>query len=248
MLDKAALVEILQLPDLSKVDKLLCCLAVEAREPKSVSEVRRNAFEAGWREVKNLNVSEYLRRARPFAVRTREGWRLTKKGQERVLEILSLHDVGGVPLPKHFAASLRDQLINISDATTKGFVEEAVKCYECDLFRASVVLSWAGAVAVLYDYLLADAGRLKAFNAEARRRNAKWKDAKTKDDLARMRESDFLDILETISIIGKNTKQRLKDCLQLRNASAHPNTLHIGPQQVAAHLETLILNVFSKFT
>jgi uncharacterized protein YutE (UPF0331/DUF86 family) len=62
-----------------------------------------------------------------------------------------------------------------------------------------------------------------------------------------MRESDFLDVLDFLSIIGKNTKQQLKECLQLRNACAHPSTLQIGPHRVASHLEILILNVFSKF-
>ena len=89
---------------------------------------------------------------------------------------------------------------------------------------------------------------LSAFNAEAKRRDSRWKLAKTRDDLARMKESNFLDILEALSIIGKNVKQELKNCLQLRNGCGHPNTLKISENRVASHIEILILNVFSKFS
>jgi len=62
-----------------------------------------------------------------------------------------------------------------------------------------------------------------------------------------MKEHDFLDVLESISLIGKNVKQELQQSLQLRNACGHPNSLKIGVNKVSSHIEILILNVFSKF-
>lgn len=62
-----------------------------------------------------------------------------------------------------------------------------------------------------------------------------------------MKESIFLDILESISVIGNDVKKELKKCLDLRNSCGHPNSLVIGENRVAAHVEILILNVFSKF-
>jgi hypothetical protein len=90
--------------------------------------------------------------------------------------------------------------------------------------------------------------KLKEFNAEAVVRNPKWKHAKTTDDLGLMKEDAFLDVLQKISVIGKNVKQELKDsCLKLRNGSGHPNSLTFGENRVASHVELLMLNVFSKF-
>jgi len=64
-----------------------------------------------------------------------------------------------------------------------------------------------------------------------------------------MKEHDFLNVLESLSIIGNNVKQDLQNNgLKLRNACGHPNTLAVGQNMVAAHLERLILNVFSQFT
>jgi hypothetical protein len=65
-----------------------------------------------------------------------------------------------------------------------------------------------------------------------------------------VKEADFLDIIGSppLSIIGKNLKEELKNnCLKLRNACGHPSSLQIGENKASAHLEVLILNIFSKF-
>lgn len=145
---------------------------------------------------------------------------------------------------KEISDNLRQHLKEI-DGNTKLFLEEAIACFENELYRATVVLSWTGAVSLLYHHVVEN--HLEEFNDEATHRNPKWRKAKTKDDLARMRESDFLDILDTLSVIGKNVKQELQFCLKLRNACGHPNSLEVSQNRVASHLEILALNIFSKF-
>ncbi|MDE2113073.1 MAG: hypothetical protein KGJ79_18200 [Alphaproteobacteria bacterium] len=136
-------------------------------------------------------------------------------------------------------------LPSLKSDTAKAFLTEAIVCAEQSLFRAAVVLSWSGAVALLYDEIIAR--NLAAFNHEAVRRDAKWKLAKSVDDFGRMKEHTFLEIAEAISVIGRNVKQELETCLKLRNGCGHPNSLKIGPNKVAAHLETLALNVYTPF-
>lgn len=149
-------------------------------------------------------------------------------------------------LPSESANSLKPHLLKIKNIDTRNFVEEAINCFEAGLYRSAVVMSWVGAVSLLYDHVLAH--RLADFNAEARRRDPKWKNATTKDDLALMKESEFLDILAALSIIGKNVKEQLKShCLSLRNACGHPNSFKVGRKMAEAHLETLLLNVYEVF-
>jgi hypothetical protein len=62
-----------------------------------------------------------------------------------------------------------------------------------------------------------------------------------------MKEHDFLDVICAISVIGNNVKQELDGCLRFRNGCGHPNSLRIGEAKVAAHVETLIQNVFQVF-
>jgi len=47
-------------------------------------------------------------------------------------------------------------------------------------------------------------------------------------------------------MLGRNVKQELQKCPQLRNGGAHPNSLQIADHKVSAHIEDLILNVFAK--
>lgn len=106
-------------------------------------------------------------------------------------------------------------------------------------------MSWLAAVSVLQTYVIANA--LNAFNTEAKRVDGKWKDAKTTDEIGRMKEVDFLDRLVGISVLGKNVKAELAECLNRRNGCGHPNSLKIGENTVAHHLEILLLNVFEPF-
>ena len=143
------------------------------------------------------------------------------------------------------ASSLRAHMVSIKDSDTQAFVEEAIVCFESGQHRACVVLSWVGAVSVLHNHVVVH--KLNDFNAEAVKRNPKWKKAKTVDDLGLMKEDSFLDILQAISVIGKNVKQELKKALVLRNGCGHPNSLKVAEHKVSAHLEDLMLNVFAVF-
>jgi hypothetical protein len=141
--------------------------------------------------------------------------------------------------------ALREHAAKLADPDTKAFVTEAIECVGSQLYRAAVVLSWVGALSLLHRNVAVH--HLAAFNVEAIRRDPKRKPAKTVDDLGAIGEYDFLQILEHISVIGKNVKASLEGCLKLRNGCGHPNSLKLGEAMVAAHVETLILNVFEKF-
>lgn len=62
-----------------------------------------------------------------------------------------------------------------------------------------------------------------------------------------MKEYNFLQILCAISVFGKSVKDELEACLKIRNGCGHPNSLKVGESRVASHIESLMLNVFSKY-
>lgn len=133
----------------------------------------------------------------------------------------------------------------IKDPSIQAFVEEAIKCHEAGLYRSAIVMSWLAAIGVLQHEVVQN--HLSRFNTEATRRNPKWKAAKNEDDLGHISEFDFLDHLVAISVIGKNRKDELQKALKLRNGCGHPNSLRVGPNAVAGHIEILLLNVFDVF-
>jgi hypothetical protein len=246
VLPRESLKDLLTQKELSSVDKLLICLAVEPENPKAVKELRAMAVTSGLRAAKKWNISSLLNRVSELAVRTDSGWELTAKGGEYVAKLAG--PLMGSPIPK-VASSLRSHLVKIANLDTQKFVEEAIACFEARLYRAAVVLSWVGSVAILYDHVAKH--HLAQFNAEALKftvtNKYPWRAARNVNDFSRMKESDFLIILERLSIIGKSVKKQLENCLDLRNACGHPNALQIADHTVSSHVEILILNVLSRF-
>jgi hypothetical protein len=242
-LSKDTLQTLLSQGDLSRLDKLLLILFSEEQVPKTLSHIKEIGSSTGLRECLKWNISDILSKSQGKATSIKGEWSITAPGRNHLI-IGKLLVERRTQLHKD-VADLRSHLSSIQSLQTKSFLEEAISCLEADQNRAAVVYSWIGAVAVLYDEVVNK--HLAAFNMEAVKRDSKWKNAKTADDLSRMKEFDFLNILESISLIGKNVKQELQQCLQLRNACGHPNSLKIGERKVAAHIEILILNVFAKF-
>jgi hypothetical protein len=228
---------------ISRTEKLLIILSLNSEKPKEIKEIKQLGIEYGLKEAQSWNIASILDRANGLVIKTPNGWELTLTGTKRVSSLIGPLEGGIVPQINN---SLLLHLNQIQNTNTKKFVEEAIHCFELRLYRSAVVLSWIGAMAVLYDFVIAR--KLTEFNTEAIRRNSKWKPAKNADDFARMSESDFLDILESISVLGKSVKHELQGCLKLRNGCGHPNSLIIAENRVAAHIESLILNVFSKFS
>lgn len=226
--------------DLERLDKLLLVLATQ-EGPIGVSNVVDIAVSAGFRVPKKWNVSAILGASKGKAIRT-TGWELTDAGKMhlRTLGVSSIN-----PAAMQVAVDLRNHLSNVTDAQTRDFVEEAIKCHESELYRSAIVMAWLGAMDVLQKHVYQ--GHLAAFNAEASRVNGKWKTAASRDDIGKMGESDFLDRIEALSIVGKNVKAQLKACLDLRNGCGHPNSLKVSVNKSAAHIETLLQNVFGKF-
>lgn len=238
MLSQEALKQHVSDPNLSQKDKVLMCLTVNSSQGKAVKEITQIGLDSGFNAIKKLNVSSVLSRQKGLAIRGANGWELTARGKAHIKTLI------GGPVAV-LSSSLRSHLVQIGDPKTKAFVEEAVQCFEAHLYRAAVVLSWVGAVSVLYNYVLSN--HKKAFNAAAAKKTPKWRPANTPDDLSRMKEADFLEVCESASIIGKSVKQELQTALTFRNGCGHPNSLKIGEHRVSAHIESLIQNVYSQY-
>ncbi|MFK4002951.1 hypothetical protein [Qipengyuania sp. NPDC077563] len=227
--------------DLRQLDKLLLILAT-FDVPVSVAGIRERAAEAGLKIGKSWNPSATLTRSKGLAIKVPEGWEITDSGKSH------LRNVGVTtlsPAAVIVADGLRAHLDKIANPTTRSFVEEAIKCHESELYRSAIVMSWIAAVDVLHRTVVAK--KLAAFNAAAKAVDSRWKDATNADGLGRMGEHEFLNRCASIGLIGKNQKEELLKQLKLRNGCSHPNSLRVGQNAVANHIEILLLNVFEPF-
>jgi len=112
------------------------------------------------------------------------------------------------------------------------------------------VLTWVGAVYLLYQHVLNN--KLAEFNQEGRRRfqNTKkgWSDVADVDDLANaVQESEFLNMLQHIGALTKAEQKELQTCLDRRNTAGHPNSASFEEVTVGAHIHELITKVYSKY-
>jgi hypothetical protein len=244
LLTKDLLIDFLASRNLSQQDKVLFILLSQDGNHLSARNIQSVALAHGVKQITAWNVPRTLANAyeKGYAVKMPEGWILTPSGRKYVRDTYLPNDP---VLTREVAVGLRSHLDKISSPDTREFVAEAIGCLEADLKRSAVVMSWIGAISVLYDFVIAN--RLADFNAKAKDVKRDWKPAVTKDDLARMKESEFLDILAQLSVIGGSVKEELKSSLRLRNSCGHPNSYQIGKHQVQHHIEFLILNVFGKF-
>jgi hypothetical protein len=240
-LDDAALKAALQTVGLSNTDKLLIVLLC-SNKSLQVKEVRAKAVANGVRAAKGWNISKLFGASKGRAVLFSAGWEITDIGRTHLAALGVTTD----PVVTQQAVTLRKLLPKILSDKNRDFVAEAVSCYERKNLRAAAVLSWVGAISILYDHVMQHA--LTKFSNEWVRRNPqKNKPIAAVEDFSELKEDTFLDVLNAISIIGKSVKDELKGCLKFRNGCGHPNTLVVGETRVAAHLESLINNVYTRF-
>lgn len=127
-----------------------------------------------------------------MVIKIKDGWVLTNKGIEYLkTKKLTNHS----PTAKQHL-DLDKLARKIKSPYVQDFVIEAVSCIENNLLKSAVVFSWVGAISVLYEYV--EANKLKQFNLEAKKRDNRWKDAINIEGLSKMKEYDFLQIIEGI--------------------------------------------------
>jgi hypothetical protein len=243
MITPEQLKAVVHLKGLTKTEVCLLCVAASGGAAVPVSVAKKHAVDAGVKGAAKWNIGAFLSSATGKVFKTPSGWELTPSGRNHIATLVG-SSLASSPAAVE-AQQLRAFLPKIKNPAAKEFVTEAIVCAEQSLFRAAVVLSWVGAVALLHEAVVSQ--HLAAFNAESAKRDPKAKVAKTEDDLGRINESTFLEICQAIGVIGKNVKQELDVCLKLRNGCGHPNSLKIGSNRVAAHIETLALNVYAAF-
>jgi len=235
--------ELLHTARLPRRDAIALILATKEGVPIPAVEIINIGKASGLDNIGTWNVSQYLVQNKGFFLKFPTGWELGPSGKQHAATLIGKLSGGQ---PAIINQSLRLLIPKLPNEEAKAFVGEAISCYEAKCYRAAVVLSWVGAVAILHNHVIKNC--LSAFNTEAVARDGDWKPAKTADDLGLMKDDRFLDILVKISVLGKNEKELLKNhCLALRNACGHPNSVQPGENLVAAHLEILINQVFTKF-
>ncbi len=229
--------------DVSKTDKYLLIVAMHDGPMKS-NDIRAVARQNGWRDGANSIPGDYLKQT-TNAIYVPTGWTV-KEACKKSLADRGLMNPAGVLTP--VTEALERYLTDVHDPDKARFVEEAIQCVKNKAYRSAIVLTWVGAVYLLYQHVLKN--KLTEFNQEGHRRFQKkgWNDVVDVDDLATaVPESVFLNMLEHIGVVSKSEQKELQNCLDRRNTAGHPNSASFEEVTVGAHIHELIAKVYSKY-
>lgn len=122
------------------------------------------------------------------------------------------------------------------------YLDEAQRCLSVNALKGCIVLGWCATIARIHEkigkigykqFSLAteemaakDYGRFKPFNKKIK--------IDSLSELQRVFDTDLLWVLEYLQLIDGNQHQRLRNCFDLRNHSAHPGQAPIEPENVYA--------------
>jgi hypothetical protein len=227
-------------------------LLSHVEQPAPIMRIRDKSVRIGFRTVTQWNLSAILKSAADdgLVAQLADGWRLLAPGAKSI----ESHYNPEAPIIAETRHSLKAHSEKIVDPQRRAFVDEAIKCFDVEAYRAAIVFSWVGAAHIIQEHIVAN--HLTAFNAAGAARAAKalpksaaskFVPVKTIKDFGPIGEADMLQLCQDAGILHKAEKNILQERLDLRNQCGHPNPLQIAEHAVASHIEILMLNVYSKY-
>jgi hypothetical protein len=156
-------------------------------------------------------------------------------------------DLVVVDAPKvEISNTLRSLAPKLNSASERDYLEEAIKTFEVEAYRAAIIMVWLLAIDHLYQYILADKTRTAAFVAALRGMNNKT-NIHSKDDFGELKESMFLMACKNSGSISHDVWKILDVKLGIRNSFAHPSTIHLPKSKALEFIEDIVNNVILKY-
>jgi hypothetical protein len=140
---------------------------------------------------------------------------------------------------------LADLPARVPNLAQKTFLDEALKCYRVQAFRACIVMTWNLAYDHVQNWLLADPARLSRFNAAIAKRNSKKAALVVTqyDDFEDLKEREVIDICNIANLINSSVYKILVAKLDRRNMAAHPSSIIVVQAQADDVVTDLVNNV-----
>lgn len=156
-------------------------------------------------------------------------------------EVVDVFLAEAIPYLKKFVSKVWEE-------NQQKFIAEAVSCLGVDARRATIIMTWIGAINHLHGYILEQ--KLCDFNNALHKRSDKYSQItiKGKDDFLDIRESTFVEICRSARIISNDVRKILDEKLGIRNTCAHASSVEIHPSKVVNFVEDLVDNVILKYT
>jgi hypothetical protein len=130
----------------------------------------------------------------------------------------------------------------------RAFLDEVLRCYKAQAFRATTVMAWNLAFDHLLHWLLADAQRLAKFNARIPVRYPKKTGLAVGKfaDFEELKESEVIEVCNSAGLLNSGVVRILQEKLGRRNTAGHPSKVEVGQPQAEDTITDLVNNVVLK--
>ncbi len=147
------------------------------------------------------------------------------------------------------AKELKNAVDKLSDLHEKGYLMEAINCYEVGAPRAAIVMTWCAVVRYLHRQMRPELESKFWEKYEKMQENSRFYQEKGQNPikwysgpgkLNDVKESDLIEVYSTIGLITKEERMDLRNNLELRNKCAHMSSYSLTPHEPIAFLEKSI--------
>lgn len=222
-------------------------------EFKNLNGIRPKDLEDCFAELKiqkYSNVAQYLatnsKRVKSKAakfIKEKELYHLERKRKEEIKKTIHL-DKPFIETNK----TLRSLLPKIRNTSEQEFLIDAIKSFEVEAFRSSIVMVWLLTIDHLYEHVITH--KLSDFNIELAKvtdKRVKVSVVTSKDDFGDIPEGKFIELCRASKVISNDVRKILEEKLGTRNSAAHPSNITIGRGKTFDFIEDLINNVVLKY-
>lgn len=189
----------------------------------------------------NKYLSEETTKKGGHYIKREKGYRLERATSDSIRAI-----VDAEPTRVHVAKELSDLVPKIKDSQERLFLEEAIRCYRVESYRATIVMVWVLTMDHLQNYVFGN--KLTEFNAALSAHGDKrMKPIVAYDDFSELKEVRIIELMRSAGIISNDVRKILDEKLGTRNSAGHPSGIMFSGHKTTEFALDLLQNVLLKY-
>lgn len=186
-------------------------------------------------------LSESLRSKDGKYLKVSKGYRLERTTFDSIRIV-----VDAEPQRVQVSRKLADLVTKLTDSQERSFLEEAIRCYRVEAYRATIVMVWTLTMDHLQKFTFGH--RLTDFNsAVTAHSDKKMKVVVNYDDFSDFKDSRLIELLRSANVITNDVRKILEEKLGIRNSAGHPSGITFSGHKTTEFALDLIDNVLLKF-
>ncbi len=174
-------------------------------------------------------------------IKHEKGYRLERGVYDKIRIIVEAE-----PKRVQVTKQLIDLILKVKDTQERSFLDEAIRCYRVESYRATIVMVWVLTIDHLQKYTFDN--RLIDFNnAIAAHSDKKMKTIISYEDFSEFKESRVIELMRSANIISNDIRKILDEKLGIRNSAGHPSTIQLSGHKTTEFMLDLIENILLKY-